>query len=340
MITINADTQNWSLDIFKVTENTFETLALSIFQYQYQSNPVYRSYCNALQINPEQVKHINQIPFLPIQFFKSQQVVSGNLPAKAIFESSGTTGTINSKHYVADLELYEQSFLQGFEQFYGKLNKYCILGLLPSYLERGNASLVYMVQKWIVESKHPSSGFYLNEWDKLKQTIEVNEQEGTTTLLIGVSFALMDFFEHHPMQLQHTIIMETGGMKGRRAEMTKAALHQFLSEKTGLTFIHSEYGMTELLSQGYSTGSGIFRSVPWMKIKLRAADNPLEIINTNFNIQDKYRGVVNVIDLANVHSCSFIATEDQGVVYADGSFEIIGRIDNSDVRGCSQMVAS
>lgn len=338
MTTINFEQPGWENRLFECTANQFEETALSLFQYQYHHNPIYRSYCEALHCHPEQVKILSAIPFLPIQFFKSRPILTGNFAPEAIFESSGTTGTINSKHYVKDLALYQSSFLKGFEHFYGAPQQYCIIGLLPSYLERNNASLVYMTQHLITASGQARSGFYMNEYDKLHHILETNEKEGITTLLIGVTFALLDFFEQYPMQLQHTIVMETGGMKGRRTEMTKAALQQKLGEQSGLKMIHSEYGMTELLSQGYSKGNGIFNSVPWMKIMLRATDNPLENMLTDFSIQKTYRGAVNVIDLANVHSCAFIATEDMGLLHENGSFEILGRMDNSDVRGCSQMV--
>ncbi|HRN56738.1 MAG TPA: acyl transferase, partial [Agriterribacter sp.] len=275
-----------------------------------------------------------QIPFLPVSFFKTHRVQSTLFEPQMIFESSGTTQTINSKHYIKDITLYTESFLKGFVQFYGDPRNWCIIGLLPSYLERQHSSLVMMVDELIRQSEHESSGFYLNEYSRLADTIQQLEQQQQKTLLIGVTFALLDFAEAHPIPLQHTVVMETGGMKGRKAEMTRQEVHGLLKAAFRLPYIHSEYGMTELLSQSYSRGDGIFRSPPWMKILLRNEDDPLEILNV---AGKGTSGVVNIIDLANIYSCSFIATDDAGKLYPDGSFEILGRIDNSDIRGCSLM---
>ncbi len=332
------NTKNYCEAIFHIHQDDVEKVAIELFHYQFQNNSIYQRYCQALRVVPDQINTLHQIPFLPISFFKTHEVTTGNFTPAAVFESSGTTGTINSRHLVKDLGVYELSFLKAFRLFYGDPQQFCIIGLLPSYLERNNASLVYMVDRLIKESGHPQSGFYLNEYNKLHQTLLQNEKAGIQTLLIGVTFALMDFFSEYPMQLENTVIMETGGMKGRRAEMTKTELQHFLSQQSGVTKIHSEYGMTELLSQGYSFGDGLFNTPPWMRILLRAEDNPLETWSLDFTTQDHYRGVVNVIDLANIHSCAFIATEDRGKVYMNGHFEILGRMDNSDVRGCSQMV--
>ncbi len=324
--------------IFNITDNDFEKLAIDIFNYQYMNNSIYRSYCNVIKVIPENINQINKIPFLPISLFKTQKIVTGEFIPTTIFESSGTTGSINSKHYVSDLTIYQESFSKCFELFYGNIEDYCILGLLPSYLERKNASLVYMVDQFIQKSNHPKSGFYLNDFEKLSQTIIANESTQQKTLLIGVSFALLDFTEQFKFDLKHTIVMETGGMKGRREEMTKEALHEILKENFGVVNIHSEYGMTELLSQSYSFGNGIFNTPPWMKILLRSEDDPLEILKTDFEIRKNYTGGINIIDLANINSCCFIATDDLGKVYENNCFETIGRLENSDIRGCGLMI--
>jgi len=272
---------------------------------------------------------------LPISFFKTMPVTTGFEPG-FYFESSGTTGSINSRHYVKDIELYKKSFRSGFRQFYGDPADLCIIGLLPSYLERQHSSLVLMVDDLVQQSKNAASGFYLYDHEKLYHTLLANEKKRTPTVLIGVTYALLDFAQHFPMQLQHTIIMETGGMKGRREEMTRDEVHEILKRQLGVTTVHSEYGMTELLSQAYSTGEGIFNSPPYLKILLREEDDPLTVHDT---VAGKIlKGIINVIDLANVYSCAFIATDDIGKLYGDGSFEVLGRMDNSDVRGCGLMV--
>src|SRR5690606_38564470 len=308
---------------------------IEMFQFQYANNSIYRQFADALGIDAAQVKKLEQIPFLPVNFFKTHRVQSTAFEPQLIFESSGTTRTINSKHHVKDISLYTQSFLKGFEQFYGDPGSYCIIGLLPSYLERRHSSLVMMVDELIRRSGHAKSGFYLNEYGQLAGTLKELEGNGQKTMLIGVTFALLDFAEKYPMSLKHTIVMETGGMKGRKTEMTRQEVHTLLKQAFHLPYIHSEYGMTELLSQAYSKRDGIFYCPKWMKILLRNEDDPLEIISLR-GINGK-SGVVNIIDLANVYSCSFIATEDAGRLFADGSFEILGRIDNSDIRGCSLM---
>jgi hypothetical protein len=329
---------NIKSQIFNVDENNFEALSIELFRYQYANNAIYRKYCDLTIRDIESIKHLHEIPFLPIQFFKTQQITTGTFEAEAIFESSGTTGTINSKHYVKDLNWYTKSFLNGFDLFYGNIEAYCILGLLPSYLERKNASLVYMVNELINKSKNELSGFHLYDHKKLHDIIKSNEENKQKTLLIGVSYALLDFAENFPMKLNNTIVMETGGMKGKREEMTKQALHQALKDQFEAAEIHSEYGMTELLSQAYSFGKGIFNSPPWMKIVLRSEDNPLQTFPNVLKENKTQRGVVNVIDLANIDSCSFIATEDTGINYSDGTFEITGRLNNSDIRGCGLMI--
>jgi phenylacetate-coenzyme A ligase PaaK-like adenylate-forming protein len=322
----------WNHKVFSVKEENFEALALEVFDFQYKNNPVYQAYVQALQVNPASVTSLEQIPFLPIRFFKSHTIKTTSFEPKVVFESSGTTGVINSRHFIKDLLLYEESFSKGFELFYGSFNNWCIIGLLPSYLERRNSSLVYMANKLIQQSQHPQSGFYLNEYDKLFALFNKLEQEKQKTLLIGVSFALLDFTEKFPLQLQSTIVMETGGMKGRRREMIREELHSCLKNKLGVNAVHSEYGMTELLSQAYSKGEGVFNCPPWMKIMIRDDEDPLLIKKSG-------SGAVNIIDLANIYSCCFIATDDVGRVNSNGSFEIAGRMDGSDQRGCSLMVA-
>jgi len=329
---------NLRSNIFNVTQDKFETVSIEVFHYQYANNALYRKYCDLTIRDIGTIKHLHEIPFFPIQFFKTQQITTGAFEAEAIFESSGTTGSINSKHYVKDLNWYTKSFLEGFDLFYGNIDEYCILGLLPSYLERKNSSLVYMVNELIKRSKHGLSGFHLYDHQKLQEIIKSNEEDKQKTLLIGVSYALLDFAENFPMKLNHTIVMETGGMKGRREEMTKQALHQALINQFEVAAIHSEYGMTELLSQAYSFGDGIFNTPPWMKILLRSEDNPLQTFPNVYKENEKKLGVVNVIDLANIDSCCFIATEDTGIIYSDGSFEITGRLSNSDIRGCGLMI--
>jgi hypothetical protein len=337
-------------ELFNAGNAAWERLALEIFSFQYGHNGIYRRFCESLSIVPEEVHSIEAIPFLPIQFFKSHEVVSGtilsaDLSRAAIksnndltFESSGTTGSVNSKHYVKDPAVYEQSFLAGFEKFYGDPATYCIIGLLPSYLERGNSSLVYMVNELIKRSRNANSGFYLHDTEKLHQALLHNEAMAQKTLLIGVTYALLDFAAQYPMHLQHTIVMETGGMKGRRQELTREEVHHILQQQLHIDAVHSEYGMTELLSQGYSKGHGIFYPSDTMKILLRAEDDPFDVTKAISPEKKFNTGVINVIDLANVYSCSFIATDDMGKLYEDGSFEVLGRLDNSDIRGCGLML--
>jgi hypothetical protein len=277
------------------------------------------------------IRQISQIPFLPISFFKTHHVASGDFIPEIVFESSGTTGSVNSKHNVKYRDIYKQSFINGFKHFYGDPGEWCIIGLLPSYLERSGSSLVMMVEELVRLSGHKRSGFYLYDFEKLAEVLRELEANKQKTLLIGVTFALLDFAEQFPMQLEYATVMETGGMKGRRKELLREEVHQLLQQGLGVLIIHSEYGMTELLSQAYSVGKGVFKTVPWMRVLVRDEDDPLLI-------KEKGRGLINVIDLANVHSCSFIATDDVGRVYEDGSFEVLGRMDNSDVRGCSLMV--
>ncbi|HEY1870076.1 MAG TPA: acyl transferase [Chitinophagaceae bacterium] len=326
--------------IFSVTADGFEPLALEIFKSQYHHNPIYKAYSDMIHVDPGKVTSLSQIPFLPIQFFKTHAVKTTDFEPAAVFESSGTTQTVNSHHFVKDVELYRQSFLKGFEIFYGPINEWCILGLLPSYLERSNSSLVFMVDELIRQSQRSQSGFYLYDHDKLFATLKQLEAAKQKTLLIGVSFALLDFAEKYSLPLVNTVVMETGGMKGRKQEMVRSELHEILKKQFHLSVIHSEYGMTELLSQAYSNCNGIFHCPPWMKILIRDEEDPLnvqELLLTTHDSPLTIKGVLNVIDLANIYSCSFIAANDAGKLYPNGSFEVLGRIDNSDIRGCSLM---
>lgn len=319
-------------EIFNINSSEdFERLAIEIFRFQYDNVSVYRNFCSLLGKNPARVKHVENIPFLPIQFFKNHKVITEHLTEQAIFTSSGTTGNITSKHYVADVKLYEKSFLKAFTKQYGNPSVFAILALLPSYLERGGSSLIYMVEHLIEKSNNPNSGFYLYEMDTLIAKLELLEESGQKTTLIGVSYALLDLIEKRKFQLKNTIVMETGGMKGRRKEMIKEELHEILKRGFGVSKIHSEYGMTELLSQAYSLGDGIFSCPPWMKILTRDTEDALSFTYGK-------TGGINVIDLANLNSCAFIATQDLGKTFADGTFEILGRFDSSDVRGCNLMV--
>ena len=320
-------------NLLSVTPQNFEETALAVFNFQYRQNPAYNQFCKALHIEPAKINTISKIPFLPIAFFKTHIVTTTQFQAEALFESSGTTQTINSKHLVKDIALYEQSSSAAFRLFYGDATDWCIIALLPSYLERKNSSLVMMADKLIEQSGHAQSGFYLNELEKLHDTLLQLEKQQQKTLLIGVTFALLDFAEQYPMQLQHTTIMETGGMKGRREELTRQEVHEILCTSFKVNKIHSEYGMTELLSQAYSKGDGIFNCPPWMKIVLREEDDPLSVQVPNNS--KTLSGAINVIDLANMYSCSFIATDDAGKLHPDESFEVLGRLDNSDIRGCS-----
>ena len=319
--------------IFNISsDKEFKDLTLKVFKFQFENNLIYRSFCDLLYKHPSDINAIEDIPFLPIQFFKSHNVLSSKDSIKKTFTSSGTTGSLTSKHHVTDLRIYEESFQKGFQHFYNNIEDYVVLALLPSYLERDGSSLIYMVDDMIKSSKHTESGFYLNNLDELASTLKMLEAKGQQTLLIGVSFALLDLVENYDFDLQHTIIMETGGMKGRRKEMIRTELHNTLKKGFGVTDIHSEYGMTELMSQAYSKGNGIFKCPPWLKILIRDTEDALSV-TTN-----KTSGGINIIDLANINSCAFIATQDLGKIHVDNTFEVIGRFDNSDIRGCNLMV--
>ncbi len=320
-------------DIFTSSnQKQFDKMALKVFRFQYENNLVYREFCDFLKTDVQKVKTIQQIPFLPIQFFKSRSVVSNSNPIQTTFTSSGTTGLVTSQHLVTDVSIYEESYRKGFSQFYGNIEDYVVLALLPSYLEREGSSLIHMVDDLIQLSNHPDSGFYLHNYDELIEKIIQLDQSGQNVILIGVTYALLDLIEKQSFQLENTIIMETGGMKGKRKEMIREELHQQLCNGFGVKSIHSEYGMTELLSQAYSLGEGIFECPSWMQISIRDTEDALSYV------REGKTGGINVIDLANINSCSFIATQDLGKKYSNGSFEVLGRFDHSDIRGCNLMV--
>jgi len=324
--------ETWNIEDLKdLAPSNFLRTALSLMAYQASNNAVYSEWIRSMKLQLDSVECLEQIPFLPIHFYKTFAIYSGTECPKFYFESSGTTQDIVSKHFVKDLMVYEQSFIQCFEQFYGAPKDYCILGLLPNYLERQHSSLVYMTDHLIQASTNSRSGFYLYDFENLNRTLADLEKEQQKTLLIGVSYALMDFVDAYPQALKHTIVMETGGMKGRKQELTKPALHAYLADGFGVQTIHSEYGMTELLSQAYSKGEGIYTCPPWMKVLVADESDPTALRTTG-------RGVLHIIDLANFNSCAFIATEDIGMVHPDGSFEVLGRLDQSARRGCSLLV--
>jgi len=314
------------------SEKEFEEFAIKTFNYQFNNNIIYRSYCDLLNINSSDIKKCNQIPFLPIELFKSNKIKSFTENEKYIFYSSSNLNKTKSKHYINDIFNYQKSYLNCFNLFYGNLKNYNILALLPSYIERENSSLIYMVNDFINKSENNFSGFYINEFERLFSTLNNLEKEKKSTILIGVSFALLDFIEFKKIHLKNTIVMETGGMKGKRKELIREDLHEKLKNGFGVSKIHSEYGMTELLSQAYSKGNGLFNCPPWMKISIRDTNDPL------INLPSNTLGAINIIDLANQDSCAFIATQDLGIVKLDNSFEVIGRMDDSDKRGCNLMI--
>ncbi len=334
-------------DIFSISnKKQFEKLALKIFRFQHENNLVYRQFCDLRKIEVLKIKTLKQIPFLPIQFFKSHKVVSNSNKIQQIFTSSGTTSPLTpeggisnginkkttSQHFVADVSLYEESYRQGFSEFYGNIEDYLVLALLPSYLERSGSSLIYMFDDLIKRTNNPESGFYLNNYSELIKKLIQLDNSGQNVILIGVTYALLDLIEMQKFNLHNTIIMETGGMKGKRKEMIREDLHEQLCNGFGVSSIHSEYGMTELLSQAYSLGNGIFECPPQMQILIRDTEDALSYVDFGKT------GGINIIDLANINSCSFIATQDLGKKYPNNSFEILGRFDNSDIRGCNLMV--
>jgi hypothetical protein len=327
----NSLSLNWANRLFNISFS-FEQLALEAFCFQAAQNPVYAAYLQAIHCIPEQIDCIQKIPFLPIGFYKTHAVRTGNFTPALVFESSTTTGSTPSQHLVRNPTLYKASFLNGFEQYWGSPHNTCIIGLLPSYLERKNSSLVYMVKELIEKSCHPNSGFYLNEREVLSKTLTELESKQQRTLLIGVTFALLDFASTHPQPLKHTTLIETGGMKGRAEELTREEVHSLLKKAFQLPAIGSEYGMTELFSQAWSKGDGLFESPPWMKVLVREEEDPLAVKLSG-------NGGLNIIDLANIDSCCFIATDDAGRVHSNGHFEMLGRLDGASTRGCSLLTA-
>lgn len=311
----------------------FETLCLELFQMQYQRIPVYRTFVDALNIKPSHITKLEDIPFMPIEFFKDYKVLAENEKAELLFKSSGTTGMQRSQHFVKSALVYEQSFIKGFEYFYGPVSDYIFLALLPSYIENGDSSLVYMADHLIKLSNNEDSGFYLNDYAKIIEKLNQLKNSPKKVMLLGVSYALLDLVDLQTFDFPQLTIMETGGMKGRRKEMVREELHEFIGKGFGVNKIHSEYGMTELLSQAYSKGDGVFSCPPWMKIMIRDVNDPLSLL------EEGKSGAINIIDLANIHSVSFLATQDLGKITAPNEFQILGRFDNSDIRGCNLLIA-
>lgn len=323
---------NLSKDIFGIgNEQAFNHSALKAFHIHYETNSFYREYSDSVSVNPSRIDHYRDIPFLPIEFFKSQQIILGEQQPEKIFISSGTTGIHRSRHFVTDLSLYRKSLLRGFEMSYGSPQNCIILSLTPSPEENPDSSLVFMIRELIAETDVTGPSFFLNRFELLAKKLKTLRDSSKKVMLIGLSYALLDFAEVFPVRFPALIVMETGGMKGTRKEMIREELHTLLSQRFGVEKIHSEYGMTELLSQAYSPGDGIFHSPPWMKILIRDPSDPLSLLGPG------QTGGINVIDLANFNSCPFIATQDLGLLHDDGSFEVVGRFDSSDIRGCSLM---
>lgn len=324
--------QHLRRQLFTTPPENFEQLALEVFHYQARHCAVYRQFLSYYQTDISRIQQITAIPFMPVEVFRHHTVISDGKVPQLVFESSTTTGDIPAKHAVADRDIYHESLLKGFSSRYGHPSQYAMLALLPSYLERGHSSLVHMVQQLMEASAHPANGFYLYDHEALALQLAALENKGQPTLLIGVTYALLDFAAQYPMPLKHTIVMETGGMKGRRKEMIREEVHQQLTAAFGVPEIHSEYGMTELLSQAYSTGSGRYTTPPWMRVLVRDAYDPMDYLPTGST------GQLNIIDLANLYSCSFLSTSDLGQLHADGTFSVIGRQDISQVRGCNLMM--
>lgn len=319
--------------IFSIrSEQEFNETALAIFRHQAVNCLPYQQFITNLNIDAAAITEVKDIPYLPISFFKSHRIVSNTEAEEIIFSSSGTTGMVQSRHYVTDVSVYDDSFSKAFEQYYGKTEDICLLALLPSYLERDGSSLIYMVDALLKQSKHPDSGYFLHNHEELFNKLTALKNAGQKTILIGVTYALLDFLELFQLDFPELIVMETGGMKGKRKEMVREELHDVLKTGFGVSAIHSEYGMTELLSQAYSFGEGVFECPNWMKIVLRDTNDPLTLLNSD------QTGGINVIDLANINSCSFIATQDLGRLSPDGTFEVLGRFDHSDIRGCNLLV--
>lgn len=331
---MNNQLESIKNQIFNIEDDSeFEALSIEVFKFQYFNNSIYKKYVDLLNIKPEYIQTIKDIPFIPIEFFKEHEIILDGYESKVEFFSSGTTGSIQSKHLIANENIYIESFVKAFELFYGNINDYCFLALLPGYLERKGSSLIYMVNKLMELSNHPKNGFYLNELSNLADSIKHLKENEQKFMLFGVTYALLDFAEMYPMELSNGIIMETGGMKGKRKELIKTEIHSILISAFSTTQIHSEYGMTELLSQAYSKGSGLFETPSWMKILIRDTYDPYSYV------EEGKSGGINVIDLANLYSCSFIETKDLGRKNKKGQFDVIGRFDNSDIRGCNLLVA-
>jgi hypothetical protein len=330
-----VDHSNFIEGLFRIQDaSEFEALALELFRHQAEHNNVYATYLDMLKIQVESIHEFEDIPFLPIEFFKSHQVVTGSWEPEAVFHSSGTSRGVVSKHQIKELSVYRNSFTSGFKAAYGEPESYIILCLLPNYADNPNSSLIYMTDELIELSGQELSGYYLNQDDDLHKALKAGLKTDKKVLLLGVSYALLDLAKRRDLpDMEKVIVMETGGMKGNRKEMVKEELHGALKRGLGVGEIHSEYGMTELLSQAYSTGDGIFTCPPWMRITARDVNDPLKQIGLGRS------GGINIIDLANMHSCAFIATQDLGKVYADGSFELLGRFDHSDIRGCNLLLA-
>ena len=320
------------ISLLDITDKNFQKISLKVFRYQAINNPVYKEFLEGIRCDITRVDTLEKIPFLPIVFYKTHAVITENQAPQTVFLSSGTTGLNRSRHLVADTDLYKDSFRQGFKHFFGNIKDYTLLALLPSYLEQSDSSLVYMISDLIKQTQNSDSGFYLNKDTIIIEKLKDLDSKGKKVILIGVTYALLDLIEKHSFTLQNTLVMETGGMKGRRREMIKSELHQVLKEGFGVQKVYSEYGMTELLSQAYSLGETLFKTPPWMKILIREVEDPLAIL------PNEKSGGINVIDLANTNSCSFIATQDLGKTYANGSFEVLGRFDHSDIRGCNLMI--
>ncbi len=316
------------------SDDEFQAIALEVFRYQYIHNSYYKLFCDYLNRKADQVKHITDIPFMPVSFFRNFVVLSSKAPVQAVFSSSGTTDLTTSRHLITNLSLYEQSFTNAFRYFYGDPEQYCLLALLPSYLERKESSLVYMAEKLIQQTKHKDSGFYLYEYEALAEKLMELKKAKQASILLGVTYALLDMATQYPIDFPELIVMETGGMKGRRKEMIRQEVHEVLKNGFGVSAIHSEYGMTELLSQAYSKGDGIFLPPPWMRILIRDTYDPFSIFETHKS------GGINIIDLANIHSCAFIEIQDLGKIHNNKQFEVLGRYDNSLARGCNLLVAN
>lgn len=317
--------------IFSVNDQNFEHLALEIYTFQYQNNPIYRSFNDLMHLNPDKVKKLTEIPFLPIGLYKNKKVlISKHQEPMGYFESSGTSSQSRSKNYYYDLDVYETSFSNAFRLFFGPPEQYCILGLLPTYTDRPNASLAYMVQHVMGQSKHPDSNFFLSNFQELQSLLRHLDTKKQPTILFGVTFALLDFVSEYQGDFNYLKVIETGGMKGRGEEWSKKQIHDVIRNALGLSQVFSEYGMTELFSQAYALHDGIFNCPPWMKVLLRESNDPLQLLN-------KGRGAINIIDLANIDTCSFIATDDVGELYENSSFQVLGRLDHAEWRGCSLM---